>query len=441
MSNNALKLADDNSEENSSVDSEMKTLDERLHVLENLSKLEQLCHLDHLKSLKDLNKLDKLNHLIRLGHLKKLEELQALDQLKELQSLDKLSQLNKLDALIKIENLEALNKIEDLRLLMQDHSKDFQKLDNLKHIESLDNLTLLSSLTELDKLVQLQDLSKLDKLSSLERLEALSALDKLNKLDELKHLERIEGIQELGKLDYLKDPKVQSALKGLDKLSLFQESSKTFFFRLISSILVDVIKVAAIAGILLLIFTKNISRQTFDRLTPYLGFGEADRVNIALSILSHDLSKNDFDEQFKNLEFRVRREVASVFNTKTEKNLDHYRMLENLTAYNYQQGDYDLMAFTKKEIDEWASKTQKIFEDSNAYDNETLSESKDLAADYDRFTKGSIFIKQQKFIEGFVEMNQIVNKSKFASLGAGLTYSFYMAFRTKPIDLKLYLEK
>lgn len=452
---------------------ELQRLD-KLGQLENLQELEKLGKLDNLKELKHLgglknlqglHKLDKLNHLMRLKFLNKLEELQALDQLKELdklsrlKDLDKLSLLNKLDVLKKIEKLDVLHKVEDLRLLMQDHADDFQKLDNLKYIEkldglkklsaleSLDNLKALDSLSELDKLAGLKDLSKLDKLNrlnelgALDRLEALSGLDRLSKLDELRHLEKLDSMQDLAKLDYLKDAKVQSALKGLDKLSLFQESSKKFFFKLFASIFVDVFKVAAITCLMLFVFTKNVSRQTFDRLVPYLGFGEADRVNIALSILSHDLSSTDFDRHFKNLENRVKREAASVFDASTSKNLDHYRILENLTSYNFHHESYDLTAFTKKELNEWAAKTNKSFNDTYAYDMETVGKNPEFQGDVDHYTKASIFVKQQKFLEGFVEMNQIESKEKFASLGHGMTYAFYMAFRTKPVDLKLFVEK
>ena len=55
--------------------------------------------------------------------------------------------------------------------------------------------------------------------------------------------------------------------------------------------------------------------------------------------------------------------------------------------------------------------------------------------------KGSIFMKQQKYLEAFIEMDQIKKKSSFASLGAGLSNAFYMAYRANNIDLKLYLEK
>ena len=164
-------------------------------------------------------------------------------------------------------------------------------------------------------------------------------------------------------------------------------------------------------------------------------------MNIALSILSSDLSSTDFDVHFKNLENRIKREAASVFDGSTRKHMDHYRMLENLTSYNFHHQGYDLTAFTKKELNEWAVKTNKAFNDTYAYDMETVGKNQELFEDVDHYTKASIFVKQQKFIEGFVEMNQIVNKEKFASLGFGMTYAFYMAFRTKPMDLKLFVEK
>lgn len=452
---------------------DLKRLDQ-LSALENLQEMGNLAQLDNLKyltGLKDLknltglNQLDKLNHLMRLKSLNKLEELQALDNLKDLdklsrlKELDKLSLLNKLDVLKKIEKLEVLNKVEDLRLLMQDHADDFQKLDNLKYIEkldslkklqaleSLDNLRALDSLSELEKLRELKDLSKLEKLgrlselSNLDKLEALSGLDRLNKLDELRHLEKLDQMQDLSKLDNLKDAKVQRALMGLDKLSYFQDNSKKFVLKLFASIFVDAVKIIAIASLMFFVFTKNISRQTFDRLIPHLGFGEADRVNLALSILSKDLSSGDFDLHYKNLENRVKREVSSIFDSKVAKNLEHYRLLENLTSYNYRHESYDLMAYAKKELNAWATKTQVKFNDSYTYDVESATGKAEMENDLNHFVRASIFIKQQKYLEAFIEMDQIKKKSAFVSLGHGQTYAFYMAFRTKNIDLKLYLEK
>jgi hypothetical protein len=452
---------------------ELQRLD-KLGELDNLKKLDHLAQLDNLKylpalrdlsKLNDLGKLDKLNHLIRLKSLNKLEELQALDSLRDLdkldklKDLDKLSLLHKLDNLKKIEKLDALNKLDDLRLLLQDHSDDFQKLENLKYIEkldglkklqaleSLDNLKALDSLSDLEKLKDLKELSKLEKLNrlnelgNLDRLEALSGLERLNKLDELRHLEKLEQMQDLSKLDYLKDTKVQRALLGLDKLSLFEENSKKFFFKLISSIFVDLFKVVAIASLMFFVFTKNISRQTFDRLIPHLGFGEADRVNLALSILSKDLSSGDFDLHYKNLESRVRREVSSIFDTKVPKNLEHYRLLENLTSYNYRHEAYDLNAYAKVELNAWATKTHAKYTDSYTYDVERMTGKPEMEKDLSHYMKGSIFMKQQKYLEAFIEMDQIKRKEAFVALGSGLTNAFYMAFRTKNIDLKLYLEK
>ncbi len=438
---------------------------ENLQEMENLSQLDNLKYLTGLKELKNLtglNKLDKLHHLMRLKSLNKLEELQALDNLKELdklsrlKDLDKLSLLNKLDVLKKIEKLDVLHKVEDLRLLMQDHAEDFQKLDNLKYIEkldslkklqaleSLDNLRALDSLSELEKLkelTKLDKLSRLNELSNLERLEALSGLEKLHKLDELRHLEKLDKMQDLSKLDNLKDAKVQRALMGLDKLSYFQDNTKKFVLKIFTSIFLDLFKVVMIASLMFFVFTKNISRQTFDRMIPYLGFGEADRVNLALSILAKDLSSGDFDGHYKNLEKRVKREVSSVFDANSMKNLEHYRLLENLTSYNYHHETYDLSAYAKLELNTWATKTQTKFNDSYAYDIEHLAAKPEMEDEINHFRTASIFMKQQKYFESFVEMNQIKNKSAFASLGHGLNYAFYMAFRTKPVDLKLYLEK
>lgn len=451
---------------------ELQRLD-KLGELENLQEMENLHHLDSLRHLKELGglkdlsslkMLDKLNHLMRLKSLNKLEELQALDQLKGLEKLsglkelDKLSLLNKLDVLKKIEKLEVLNKVEDLRSLMLDHAEDFQKLDNLRFIEKLENLKKLQSLENLDQLKALDSLSelknltdlkdlhkleklnKLNELSHLDRLDNLSGLDRLTKLDELRHLEKLENMQDLHKLEYLKDAKVQTAIKGLDKLEFFQDNSKKFFLKLGASVAFDLFKIVAVSTFLLFMFTKNISRQTFDRLVPYLGFGEADRVNIALSILSQDMSSGDFDNHFKNLERRVQREAATVFST-AEKNLDHYRMLENLTAYNYQHQSYDLAAFAKKELDMWAPKVHQRYQDSYEYDVEKTAGRAELSMDIASITKASIFIKQQKYLEALAELDQVKNRREFASLSHGKTYAFFMAFRTKPQELKLYLEK
>lgn len=452
---------------------ELQRLD-KLGSLENLQSLEGLDKLDNLENLKDLKdlgqlqelkKLDKLNHLMRLKNLNKLEELQALDHLKDLnkldqlKDLDKLSSLSKLDSLKQIEKLEVLNKIEELRLFMRDHAEELGRLDQLQYLsklselkklqslEGLDQLKKLDQLSDLSALKDLKELGKLDKLQrltelqQLEKLENLSGLEKLNKLDDLRHLDKLDKMQDLSKLEYLKETKVQSALKGLDKLSFFELNNKTFFFKLFTSIFFDVIKIGLVASLMFFVFTKNISRQTFDRLVPYLGFGEADRVNLALSILSKDLTSKDFDTHFINLQSRVKREVASVFDPKAPKTLNEYRILENLTAYNYVQENYDLAAFTRSEVKEWVGKIHKKYTDSYSYDVEKLQPQPEMHEDLTRFTKASIFIKQEKYIDAWAELDHIKNPHLFASLGAAESYTFYMAFMSTPKELKLYLEK
>lgn len=437
---------------------ELKPL-EHLEKLDNLTQLKQL---KNLSQLKQLDKVDKLNHLMRLRYLEKLDELRALhrlgdlDKLNKLSQLDKLSYLNKLDGLKKIEKLESLNKLDELRDLLEQHSKDFERLDHLKHIAKLDNLKQLDNLDKLDNLQsldslvgleRLSDLSKLEKLnhlhelSSLEKLESLSSLERLSKLDQLRHLEKLENMQDLGKLDYLKDSKVQRALKGLEKLSYFQDHSKKFYLKLVSSIAVDFFKIITITGLLFFVFTKNVSRQTFDRLLPYLGFGEADRVNLALSIMSQDLSSSDFDVHYANLELRVKREVAMLFDPKTEKGLADYHLAENLTAYSFNHGKYDLGTLSKKERDIWSEKIFKKYQDSYEYDMERTSERSDLKEDISHYTRANIFLNQQKYLEAFLQFSKVNSDRNFEALGFGRSYAFYMAFLNQPKDLKNSLER
>ncbi len=452
---------------------ELQRLD-KLGSLDNLKSLEDLDKLDnleHLKDLKDLDqlqelkKLDKLHHLMRLKNLNKLEELQALDHLKDLnkldklKDLDKLSSLSKLDALKQIEKLEVLNKIEELRVFMRDHAEELGRLDQLQylnklselkklqslegldHLKKLDHLSDLSALKDLKELGKLDKLQRLSELGQLEKLENLTGLEKLNKLDDLRHLDKLDKMQDLSKLEYLKESKIQTALQGLDKLNFFELNHKKFFFKLFTSIFFDVIKIGLVASLMFFVFTKNISRQTFDRLVPYLGFGEADRVNLALSILSKDLTSKDFDVHFVNLQGRVKREVASVFDPKVPKTLNDYRTLENLSAYNYVQENYDLSAFTRAEVKEWLGKTHKKYVDSYAYDLEKFQAQPEMQDDVTRFTKASIFLKQEKYMDAWAELDHIKNATAFASLGAAKSYTFYMAFVASPKELKLYLEK
>ncbi len=89
----------------------------------------------------------------------------------------------------------------------------------------------------------------------------------------------------------------------------------------------------------------------------------------------------------------------------------------------------------------WSPKVLKRFQESYEYDLEKSVGKPELASDVELMTKASIFIKQQKYLEALAELDRVTSKRDFVSLAHGKTYSFFMAFRTKPHELKLYLEK
>lgn len=449
---------------------ELQKLD-RLDKLEHLDKLDELQHVDELRHLKELNNLgklkdlkslDKLNHLLRLKHLDKLDSLKELDQLKQLEmmemlkQLDKLIYLNKLEGLRKLDKLDGLVKVEELRVLLETHSENFDKFSQLSHLEKLDNLKRLdnlSRLSDLEKLGALEQMEKLTELKSLEKLvnlqslykldklDDLAKLERLSKLDQLHYLEKLDNMQDLSKLDTLKDEEVRSSLTYLSKLEIFKGTNKHFILKLALSSLFDIVKITVVAVGLLFVLTKNVSYQTFNRLVPYIGFGEADRVNIALSILSQDLSTSEFDKLYKDLEARVKREASTLFDSHTTKGLNEYRIAENLLAYNYVVDTYDIAAVSKKERTEWADKSFKRFNQSYEYDLERLAPDMTVQEDIQKFREASIFMKQQKYVKAFDMFNQIQQPKKFEALGHGRAYSFYMAFLNQPKELKTILEK
>lgn len=441
---------------------------DKLEYLDKLDELEHVVELRHLKELnnlgklKDLKSLDKLNHLLRLKHLDKLDSLKELDQLKQLEmmemlkQLDKLIYLNKLEGLRKLDKLDGLVKVEELRVLLETHSEHFdkfahlaqlEKLDNLKRLENLNRLSdleKLSSLEQMEKLTELKSLEKLVNLQSLyklDKLDDLAKLERLSKLDQLHYLEKLDNMQDLSKLDTLKDEEVRASMSYLSKLDLFKGTNKHFIGKLALASLFDIVKITVVAVGLLFVLTKNVSYQTFNRLVPYIGFGEADRVNIALSILSQDLSNSEFDKIFKDLEARVKREASTLFDHHTPKGMNEYRIAENLMAYNYTVENYDIGAISKKERTEWADKVFKKYNLSYEYDLERLAPDMTVQEDIQKYREASIFIKQQKFVKAFDMFNQIKQPKKFEALGHGRAYAFYMAFVNSPKELKTTLEK
>jgi hypothetical protein len=438
---------------------------EHLNELGQLTELKELSNLKELKNLdklKDIKSLDKLNHLLRLKHLDKLDNLKnlnklsSLDELSRLQQLEKLIYLNKLDGLKKLDKLDGLAKVEELKILLETHSENFDKFSHLSHLERLDNLKRLDNLNKLSDLSQLEalgglekltELKSLDKLTNLQslykldKLEDLSKLERLTKLDQLHYLEKLDNMQDLSKLDTLKDEEVKASLSYLSKLEIFQGTNKHFIMKLFLSSFFDVGKIALVACLLVFVLTKNVSYQTFNRLVPYLGFGEADRVNIALSILAQDLNKTDFDKMYKNVEARVKREASMLFNASTPKGLNEYAIAENLTAYNYANAEYDMSAFAKKEIDGWVKETLNKFNTSYEYDVERLSSVAELQSDMTYYREASIFMKQMSYVKAFDAFSKIQHPTRFQALGHGRAYAFYMAFVNQPKELKTILEK
>lgn len=438
---------------------------EHLDELHQLTELKELSHLKELKALdklKDIKSLDKLNHLLRLKHLDKLDNLKdlnklsSLDELSRLQQLEKLIYLNKLDGLKKLDKLDSLAKVEELKILLETHSENFDKFSHLSHLERLDNLKRLDNLNKLsdlnqlealgslEKLTELKNLEKLSNLQSLyklDKLEDLSMLERLTKLDQLHYLEKLDNMQDLSKLDTLKDEEVKTSLSYLSKLEIFQGTNKHFIMKLILSSFFDIGKIALVACLLVFVLTKNVTHQTFNRLVPYLGFGEADRVNIALSILAHDLSKTDFDKMYKNVEARVRREASVLFNASTPKGLNEYAIAENLTTYNYANAEHDIASFAKKEIDGWVKRTLEKFNTSYEYDIERLNSVPELQSDVAFYREASIFMKQLSYVKAFDTFSKIQHPARFQALGHGRAYTFYMAFVNQPKELKTILER
>ena len=422
----------------------------QLDDIPSMKKMEDLKHLTHLKELRGLKKisgLDQLHHLLRLqkldklGELKNLEHLQALNKIDDLQVLNRVDDLEKLlkehgPELANIENLQSLENLKSLRQLEKLH-----ELNQLDKLDKLDQLHFLENLQNLDHLTDLRKLERLGELHHLDSLNGLTQLEQLKKLEQLKQLDRLDHMQDLAKLDVLQEKNVQLALKGIEKLSFLEENKGKFFAKLFTSIFLDIFKVVAVATILLFIFTKNVSRQTIDRFVPYLGFGEADRVNIALSILSHDLSKPDFDKMYKNVESRVKREAAALFNASTPKGLTEYALAENLTSYSYSTTEYNIAAYAKKEVEEWSELALTKFKTSYEYDVERLQLEATLTADLTLYREANIFMKQQNFVKAFDAFNKIQHQNRFEALGHGRAYVFYMAFVNQQKELKSILEK
>jgi hypothetical protein len=188
-------------------------------------------------------------------------------------------------------------------------------------------------------------------------------------------------------------------------------------------------------------FTKNVTHQTIDRFLPYLGFGEADRVNLAMAILAKDMTASDFEKHYKNLEYRVSREVGMVFDQKKySRTIEDFYLMQNLSSYDFSGGDHNLQAHSLKQQNEWASKAQKKYTESYSYDVEVLS-TEEMQEDLESFTKANIFFKQQQFLNAYIEFDKIKQKQKFSSLSAGMSYSFYMAYKENSKDLNFYIEK
>ena len=422
----------------------------QLDDIPSMKKMEDLKHLKHLQELRGLKKiagLDQLHHLLRLqkldklGELKNLEHLQALNKIDDLQVLGRVEELEKLlkthgHELSNIENLQSLENLKSLRQLEKLH-----ELIQLDKLDKLDQLHFLENLQNLDHLTDLRKLERLGELHHLDDLNGLTQLEHLKKLEQLKQLDKLDHMQDLAKLDVLKENNVQLALKGIEKLSFLEENKGKFFAKLFTSIFLDIFKVVAVATILLFIFTKNVSRQTIDRFVPYLGFGEADRVNIALSILSHDLSKPDFDNMYKNVESRVKREAATLFDAHSPKGLNEFAIAQNLTSYSYATTEYNISAFAKKELEEWSTLVETKFKSSYEYDIERLQQEPALTADITLYREANIFMKQQNFVKALDAFNKIQHQNRFEALGHGRAYVFYMAFVNQQKELKSILEK
>jgi hypothetical protein len=430
---------------------------EHLKELKSLSKLELLNQLDELRELSQLTELKNLKQLDKLSHLYDLEKLEKLDQLDQLHQLIYLKKLDALNKLDKIDDLKMLNHLSDLEQLLEVYGDQFESirylshLENLKELENLKDLKNLDQIQELNKLQRLDELSKLRELQNLEslhklshlrdldKLEALTKLEKLDNLQELQQLEQLKKMDNLSKLDKLEDEKVLSYLNKLDQLNILKDKGSTLVLKMVGSLVLDFIKVAALAALMVYMVGKNTESQTVGRILPYLGFGEGEKVNIGLALLQREVSSKDFDRYYQSVVGRINHEVEAYYEYRDFKPSHfRYKILADLYSYNYETQEYNLKLVVKTEIGKKLDFYTKRYKEVYEYDKET-NFTTEGSPSQEALMQGNIFFKQGKYIQALNEYSKVKEREKLSSVVFGEMVAFHLAYLTNSTELKSYI--
>ncbi|MFZ4713666.1 MAG: hypothetical protein ACOYL6_08145 [Bacteriovoracaceae bacterium] len=426
---------------------ELKALN-KLDQLQYLDQLDELKELSQLSQLKNLKQLDKLNNLFDLEKLSKLDQLENLHSLIYLKKLDSLNKLDKIDDLKMLNNLSDLeqmlelygDQLQNVKYLSQlENLKNLTNLTELKHLEQIKELSKLHNLDSLVNLQELQNLESLSKLTNLKKLDQLETLDKLDNLQELSKLDQLQRMDELKKLDKLDDEKILTYLGKLDQLSILKEKGSKFVLKMAFASVLDFLKVALMAALMVYMVGKNTESQTISRILPYLGFGEGEKVNLGLSLLEREVGAKDFERYYQNLLVRVQNEMDAFYDALDFKpSIYRYKILSDLYSYQYQSAQYNLSAVVKKgmgdKMEHFKKRYSEVYEfDREAKFTETGSPSQEA------LVSANIFFKQGKYLEALNHFAKVTDRQNLSSVAYGEMVAFHMAYLTDAQALKNYL--
>lgn len=289
----------------------------------------------------------------------------------------------------------------------------FKQLDQLEQLDALNNLTLLKKLDDLQDLNKLEFLNQLD---SLQKLDNLELLDKLSRMNELTKLDKLDSLQLLGEETVVKN---LERLEKLEGLSFFKDKMNVYLVKSILNTGLDFFKVVVVAVFLVFLYNNVISQDTLSKAAGSLSLVDGSRVNFALSMLSGNIERQDFQNICEKTKKRLEYDFDLINLGRGDQIFSHYNVMlyKSFLAINYKNEFVDFERYTrdlKSEKVEFYTKSVteqiKYYKTKNILDKNSLERIDEIIQD---FSSGNY----QQAIKKYLTIEKIDRYNIYSYLG------------------------
>jgi hypothetical protein len=168
---------------------------------------------------------------------------------------------------------------------------------------------------------------------------------------------------------------------------------------------------------LVFLVTKNSSRTTIEKVLPYLGFGDANKVSIGLAMLENEVPVEKFESYYKSVLDRVDSEINSIFDLHHfTPSVASYNTLEQIYNYRYKSEDKDLHTYVRNKFEKKKEFWHKRFKETYEFDMENLDNKFYDKTDMRVLREAFKYFRKKRYSKFFITLEQIKYPKRYDSL-------------------------